>query len=102
MVVFIISLLVTRRLRESMLVIANLTAKSGTFPVEALKEVDAALVAAGFKKEVHSVVKPGIEYSLTYEGPSMEKIKVEDIVRPPAERNQISFTIELEESVRFP
>lgn len=85
-----------------MLLIVSLSSKVDVFPVHALKEVDAVLAEAGFKKEVHSVVKPGKEFSATYDGPSMDKSGVEEILRPIAEKNQIIFSVEFEESVKFP
>jgi hypothetical protein len=85
-----------------MLLIVNLASKAENFRLEALQQVDSVLTAAGFKKEVHSVVKPGKEFSVTYDGPIMEKSRVEEILKPVAERNQIAFSVEVEESVRFP
>jgi hypothetical protein len=85
-----------------LLLIVGLFAKGEAFPVQALQLVDSALVAAGFKKEVHSVVKPGKEFSVTYEGPNMERNQIEEILKPVAEQNQIGFSVEVEESVRFP
>jgi len=60
------------------------------------------LAAAGFKKEVRSVVKPGKEFSVTYEGPSLERSRIEEMLKPVAEQNQIGLSVEVEESVRFP
>jgi hypothetical protein len=81
--------------------IVNL-ATAGPFPVESLKDVDAALVGAGFRKEVRSVVKPGREFAVTYNGPNMEKSQVEEILKPVTSKNQISFSLDVEESVTFP
>ena len=80
----------------------NLSSKGAAFPIQALKEVDSALATAGFKKEVHSVVVPGKEYSVTYDGPSMQKDQIESLLQPLAIQNQIGFSLEVEESVRFP
>lgn len=85
-----------------MLLIVNLSSKGEVFPIQALKEVDSALATTGFKKEVHSVVVPGKEFSVTYEGPSMERNRIEEILKLVAEQNQIGFSVEVEESVRFP
>ena len=85
-----------------MLLLVDLASKGENFPLEALQQVDSALTAAGFKKEVHSVVKPGKQFSITYEGPNMEKGHVEEILKPVADRNQITFSVEVEESVKFP
>jgi len=85
-----------------LLLLVNLSSKGEPFPIQALKEVDSALATAGFKKEVHSVVVPGKEFSVTYEGPSMENSRIEEMLKPVAEQNQIGFSIEVEESVRFP
>jgi len=87
--------------RGLLLLLVNLSSREA-FPIQALKEVDSALATAGLKKEVHSVVVPGKEFSVTYEGPSMEKSRIEEILKPVAEQNQIGFSIEVEESVRFP
>lgn len=84
-----------------MLLILNLSS-AGAFPVDALKEVDTALVGAGFKKEVHSVIKPGKVFTATYSGPRVEKPRLEEILNPIATKNRICFTIEYEESVSFP
>jgi len=85
-----------------MLLIVNLTAKQDAFPVGVLEQCDATLSELGFKKEVHSVVKPGKEFSATYTGPIVGKTRIEEILAPIAERNQINFSVELEESVTFP
>ncbi len=55
------------------LLIVDLTAKTDAFPIHVLNEADDALVKAGFKKEVHTVVKPGKAYSLTYDDQRVEK-----------------------------
>jgi len=85
-----------------LLLLVNLSTKGEAFPIQALKEVDSALSTAGFKKEVHSVVVPGKVFSVTYEGPSMEKNRIEEILKPVAEQNKIGYSVEVEESVRFP
>jgi len=85
-----------------LLLLVNLSSKGETFPIQSLKAVDTALATAGFRKEVHSVVVPGKEFSVTYEGPSMERSRIEEILKPVAEQNQIGFSFEVEESVRFP
>ena len=85
-----------------MLLIVNLSSKAKAFPIQVLKEVDSALATVGFKKEVHSVVVPGKVFSVTYEGPNVDRGRIEEILNPVAERNRIGFSIEVEESVRFP
>ncbi len=85
-----------------MLLIVDLTSKGDGFHPGALQQVDSALLGAGFKKEVHSVIKPGKQVSLTYDGPSVEKSRVEEILKPLAERNGFSFSFDVEDSVRFP
>ncbi len=85
-----------------MLLIVDLSSKTDNFPVEALKQVDAALNGLGFRKEVHSVVKPGKQFSVTYDGPNMDKSRVEETLRPIADHNQLSFSVEVEESLKFP
>jgi hypothetical protein len=73
-----------------MLLIVDLTSKVDRFPVDSLREVDAALATLGFKKEVHSVVKPGKQFSVTYDGPAKDNSEIEEILRPLAEKRQIS------------
>jgi len=85
-----------------MLLIVDAFSRGDSFPVDSLKEVDAALAALGFKKEVHSVVKPGKQYSLSYEGPRTEKSRIEDALQSVAEKNNIGLSFEVEESVKFP
>ena len=85
-----------------MLLIVGLSSKGDLFPIKALDEVDSVLIAAGFKKEVRSVVKPGKEFSITYEGPSLERGRIEKMLKPVVEQNRIGFSVEVEESVRFP
>jgi hypothetical protein len=85
-----------------LLLIVNLSSKGAAFPIQALKEVDSALATAGFKKEVHSVVVPGKEFAVTYDGPNMEKDRIEKLLQPVAVQNQIGFSLEVEESVKFP
>ncbi len=85
-----------------MLLIVDLTSKGENFPLGALKQVDSVLIGSGFKKEVHSVVQPGKVFSVTYDGPNMERSRIEELLKPVAERNQIAFSIEVEESVKFP
>ena len=85
-----------------MLLIVDLFCNEGDFPVTALREVDAALASLNFRKEVHSVVKPGKQHSVTYDGPTTEKGRVEEVLRPVADKNGFSFTVDAEESVKFP
>lgn len=85
-----------------MLLIVDLISKLESFPLDSLKEVDATLATLGFKKEVRSVVNPGKHFSLTYEGPTTEKSEIEKILRTVAEKHQINFSVQLEESVKFP
>jgi len=85
-----------------MLLIVGLLSKSNVFPVEALAHFDAVLAQGGFKKEVRSVVKPGKQFSVTYEGPNTQKSHVEEMLRSVAKKYGITFTIDVEESVRFP
>jgi putative aminopeptidase FrvX len=85
-----------------MLLIVGLLSKKDVFPVEALADFDAVLAQAGFKKEVRSVVKPGKQFSVTYEGPNTQKSHVEEMLRSTAEKYGITFTIDVEESVKFP
>jgi hypothetical protein len=85
-----------------LLVIVNLSAKGSAFPVQALQEVDLALEAVGLKKQVRSVLVPGRQFSTTYEGSTVEKSRVEEALKPLAERNQIVISVETEESVSFP
>ena len=85
-----------------MLLIVNLSSRGESFPVEAFEQVDMVLAKAGFKKEVRSVVKPGKEFSATYEGPDSDKAYLEAALRPISEKNEINISVESEESVRFP
>jgi hypothetical protein len=85
-----------------LLLIVSLSSNEEPFPVQALGQVDAVLAAAGFKKEVRSVVRPGKEFSVTYEGPSVEKSRIEKMLKPVTELNRIGFSVDIEESVRFP
>ena len=85
-----------------MLLIVSLFSNAVPFPLDALAHVDAALATVGYKKEVRSVLKPGREFSVTYEGPTAEKSRFDDLLKPIAEKSGITFTIEVEESVRFP
>ena len=85
-----------------MLLIVNLTSKGEPFPLSAFDQVDAILVSQGFKKEVRSVIKPGKEFSATYDGPDVDKREIEEILRPIAEENKINIAVDSEESVKFP
>lgn len=85
-----------------MLLIVTLTAMGERFIVGAFQQLDSALTAVGFKKEVQSVLKPGKEVSVTYEGPNLERANLEGILTPISEQNQFTYSIEIEESVRFP
>ena len=85
-----------------MLLIVDLISKLENFPVDSLKEVDATLATLGFKKEVRSVIKPGKHFSVTYDGPFTEKSEIEKILLQVSEKNQINFTVQIEESVKFP
>ena len=80
----------------------NLLAKNSSFPVEALAQSDLAMEAVGLKKQIRSVLVPGKQFSTTYEGPAVEKAKVEEILKPLAELHQITASVETEESVSFP
>jgi hypothetical protein len=85
-----------------MLLIVNLAAKGESLPLATLEKVDSVLATSGFRKEVRSVTKPGKEYSVTYDGPNTEKSQIEEILRPLADRGMFSFSVEVEESVKFP
>lgn len=85
-----------------MLVIVNLSSRGSSFPTEALSEIDSALAAVGLRRQVRSVLVPGREFAVTYDGSSIEKRQVENVVGPLAERNGITFSVEVEESVSFP
>jgi hypothetical protein len=85
-----------------LLLIVNLSSKENAFPMEALKQVDDVLAKEGFRKEVRSVLKPGKEFSVTYDGPSLVKSRVEEMLKQVMEQNKISFSVESEESVKFP
>ena len=85
-----------------MLLIVHLSSNSTPFPADSLVQVDSALAAAGYKKQVRSVLKPGKEFLITYEGPTAVKDRLDEILKPIAERNQITFTTEVEDSIRFP
>jgi hypothetical protein len=85
-----------------LLLIVDLISKLESFPVDSLKEVDSALATLGFKKEVHSVVRPGKHFSVTYDGPLTEKSEIEKILLQVSEKNQINFSVQTEESVKFP
>jgi hypothetical protein len=45
---------------------------------------------------------PEREYVITYDGPTIEKRQIEEIVAPLAERHHLTFTVEIEESIGFP
>ena len=85
-----------------MLLIVDLISKLENFPFDSLKEIDATLATLGFKKEVRSVIKPGKHFSVTYDGPFTEKSEIEKILLQVSEKNQINFTVQIEESVKFP
>lgn len=85
-----------------MLLIVGIVAKGEGLPMESLQQVDSALAAAGFRKEIRSVIKPGKEFTTTYDGPNIDRSRVDEALKPLAERNQFTFTVEIEEAVRFP
>ena len=85
-----------------MLVIVNIFATGSTLPLQALQQVDSALEAIGLKKQVRSVLVPGKQFSTTYEGPTVEKNRVEETLKPLADMNQVMISVETEESVSFP
>jgi hypothetical protein len=84
-----------------LLIIVNLSSKDA-LPVSVLQEVDSAFGAVGLKKQVRSVLVPGKEFSVTYEGANPTKERLTSILAPIAERNGITFAIDVEESVTFP
>ena len=85
-----------------MLVIVNLSSKDLSFPADVLAQVDAALASIGFRKQIRSVLVPGKEFAVTYDGPPIDKKQIEHLVGPLATRNGIIFSVEVEESVSFP
>ena len=87
---------------KTLLTIVNLSSGDSAFPTDALPAIDSALAILGLRKQVRSVVVPGKEYSITYDGPTAEKSKVEGIVTKLAKEHHLSFTVEIEESVSFP
>jgi hypothetical protein len=70
--------------------------------MEALSEVDSVLAAVGLKKQLRSVLVLGKQFTVTYDGLTIDKKRVEDMVAPLAERNHITISVEVEESVNFP
>jgi hypothetical protein len=94
--------LTAQLLRAPLLLIVNLASKAGTFPIQTLDDIDAALANVGFKKEIRSVVVPGKQFSVTYDGPTTEKNQIEKLLQPIAAQNQISFSLDVDESVKFP
>jgi len=85
-----------------LLVTVNLSSKDSSLPSEALSAIDAALAVKGFRKQVRSVVVPGKEYATTYDGPTINKEQVDDIMLTVAERHHITYKVDVEESVSFP
>jgi len=85
-----------------LLVILNLSSNDASFPIEALSEIDSALAGVGLKKQVRSVLVPGKQFEVTYDGPMIDKKRVEGIVAPLSERRRLTFSVEVEESVHFP
>jgi len=85
-----------------LLVIVNISAKGSTAPAQALQQIDLAMEALGLKKQVRSVLVSGRQFSTTYEGPNVGKNVVEETLKPLAESNQITISVETEESVSFP
>jgi len=70
--------------------------------MEALSEVDSALAGAGLKKQVRSVLVPGKQFEVTYDGPTIDKKRIEEMVAPVSERRHLTFSVDVEESVSFP
>ncbi len=85
-----------------LLLVVNLATKDQTLPPVTLDQIDAAMASCGFKKEVRSTIRPGKEYSVTYDGPSTEKARIEEILQSLAQKEQFTFSVDLEESVKFP
>jgi len=85
-----------------LLAIVNLSSGHSSFPTEALATVDSALADIGLRRQVRSVVVPARSYSITYDGPTTEKARIEGSVAPTAEQYRLAFTVEIEESVSFP
>jgi len=85
-----------------MLLLVSLWAEEEDVPVGVLEQCDTILAEVGFKKEIHSVVKPGKAFSATYTGPTVEKSRIEKLLASLAEKNHINFSVELEESIKFP
>ncbi len=48
------------------------------------------------------MIKPGKEYSVTYEGPNADKSRIEELLKPLAEQHHVNVSVEVEEPVRFP
>jgi len=80
----------------------NIFATGSTLPLQALQQVDSAMEGIGLKKQVRSVLVPGKQFSTTYEGPTVEKNRVEETLKPLADMNQVMISVETEESVSFP
>ena len=85
-----------------LLAIVNLSSGDSRFPTEVLANVDSALSELGLRRQVRSIVIPMRKYSITYEGPAREKVRIEQTVAPFAEQYHLTFTVEVEESVSFP
>jgi hypothetical protein len=70
--------------------------------MEALSEIDSALANLGVRRQIRSVLVPGKAFTVTYDGPTIDRKQLEATLSPVAERRHISFSVELEESVSFP
>jgi len=84
------------------LLIVGVTSEKEPFPLDALDRADVILAGVGFRKEIRSIVKLGREFSTTYDGPAIEKSKIEELLSSLADENSLVLSVELEESVRFP
>ena len=70
--------------------------------MEALVEIDSALAAVGLRKQIRSALVPGLQYAITYDGPTMEKRQIETALGALAKRHHLNFSVDVEESVSFP
>jgi hypothetical protein len=84
------------------MVIVTLSSKMPPFPMGALAEVDSALGNFGLRKQARSVLAPGKEFAVTYDGAVVDKVKISEAVASIADKHGLSYSVEIEESVSFP
>lgn len=85
-----------------MLITLDAKSEGEKLPTSALDEIDEIMSKMGCTREARTVIEWGKNYSTAYEGPDLEKSKIEESMSPIVTKYNLKINVEKEESHHFP